>query len=431
MGSLARRLCRSALSKSHIYLPPPARLISYIVPPTAEEATAMDMIKYAKSLKSEEPSYSEAVRILQQGLSFLSKAENPSSHMAFERLQLNLATIHANLSNFEAAIDCLKEVLNSNSAPLLTKGAALEALTALSLQMHQDKAAMDYAVDFGNLWEKEGARSVGAEHSRDIKYEVLALRRLAEMPNHSEPSDIQGPSPHDLENVSGASVLALAQFHHVQGNFAAAKDLYEKALISSRKELESGEFSLSAISMVPEAVHVGAMTGLGQLLTVTGSFEEAEQHLTEALKETEKKKGEKHPQVGVILACVGNLYEQRGAAQGSSEMLLTEGMYKSALDLMKAPPLDSAARDQSGRLVEVVTLTRAHLGGLLAPAAHRCSEVEKLKNWVEASWKLSRPLPELLHLKRLIAGESKEEVVKESKGKTSFVDVRLERVFFR
>ncbi|KAI5075342.1 hypothetical protein GOP47_0009418 [Adiantum capillus-veneris] len=430
MGSLARRLWRPLLtSKPHARFIPVARLISYLVPPTAEEATAMDMIKYAKSLKSEEPSYSEAMRILQQGLSFLSATDNSSSHMAFGRLQLSLATIHAKMSNFEAAADCLKELLNSNSAPLITKGAALEALTALCLQLHQDKVAMDYALDFGRLWEKEGALSVDSEDSRDIKYEALALRRLAEMPNPTESSDKEVVVSTDAENVSAAAVLALAQFHHVQGNFSAAKELYEKAVINSKKEVESSEFSLSAMSMVPEAVHVGAVAGLGQLLTVTGDFEEAEQHLTHALKETEKNKGEKDPQVGVILACIGSLYEQRGAAQGSNEMLITEGMYKSALDLMKTPPLNNV-KEQGWRLAEIVALTRARLGVALAPAQYRRSEVQKLRDWVEATWKNSRPLPELGYLNRLLAGESKDEVMKESKGKSSVVDVRLERVFY-
>ncbi|MCO5592217.1 hypothetical protein L7F22_046215 [Adiantum nelumboides] len=271
-------------------------------------------------------------------------------------------------------------------------GAALEAMTALCLQLHQDKLAMDYVVDFERLWEKEGALSADSENFGGIKYEALALRRLAELTNPTESLDTEGPSLSDAENVSGAAVLALAQFYHVQGNFSAAKEFYEKAFISSKKEGESSDHSLSSMSMVPEAVHVGAMAGLGQLLTATGNFEEAEQHLTHALNEMEKNKGEKDPQVGVILACLGNLYDQRGAAQGSSEMLITEGMYKSALDLMKAPLLDNV-REQGGRLSEIVALTRARLGAVLAPAQNRRSEVYKLKDWVESTWKNSRPLP--------------------------------------
>ncbi|KAH7420573.1 hypothetical protein KP509_13G012800 [Ceratopteris richardii] len=376
-----------------------------------------------------EPAYSEAIRILESGASFLSSAKNPSSQMAFGRLELNLATVHANMSNFEAAAEHLKLILNSRSPPLLVKGAALEALAALCVQLHQDQEGMDYATAFAELWGDEYVHAVTSESLQDVKSEAIALRILAEMVNPSESLHAEVLSSADVQNISGAAVLAFAEFHHVVGNFPVAKNLYKKAITSSKQDLESSVISLSAIAMTPEAVHIGAITGLGQLLISVGDFEEAEVQLTEALKDIEKIKGEKHPHVGVILACIGHLYQQRGIARGSNEIFLVEGMYKSALDLMKASPLES---DNKGRrMTDIVALTRARLGTALTAMPSRYNEVQKLKDWVDTVWNFSRPLPELVQLKQLLAGKKQEEVLKDNRGIGSFIDIRLERVFFK
>ena len=57
---------------------------------------------------------------------------------------------------------------------------------------------------------------------------------------------------------------------HVHGSLSAAKVMYEKAISLSKKELEENGKFLSAIATTPEAVHTGAIAGLGQLLTSMG-----------------------------------------------------------------------------------------------------------------------------------------------------------------
>ena len=46
--------------------------------------------------------------------------------------------------------------------------------------------------------------------------------------------------------------------------------MYEKAISLSKKELEENGKFLSAIATTPEAVHTGAIAGLGQLLISMG-----------------------------------------------------------------------------------------------------------------------------------------------------------------
>lgn len=394
------------------------------------------MIKYARSLKTDEASFAEAVRVLEQGLSYFSGG-GLSSASAAGRVQLSLATVHANRSNFEAAAECLQQLMNTKSTTSEVKGAALEALIGLCLQMHQDSAAMEHAECFMKLVE-ENDGSLTKEHLAGLKCRAAASKRLVDLAHVLPTSDSEvrckSSMLSNLEDSLGAAALAFAESYHVQGSLSYAKDLYEESIRLSKKQLEENGQDLAAIAMVPEAIQIGAMASLGQLLTVMGNYDDAESQLTEALKQAERVQGDKHPQVGMILSCIGDLYQHRGLARGGGDSLLTEGIYKSALDILKAPPIADGDIHKTVRHKEIIVLTRARLGLTLAPAFHRRSEAEKLKRWVEAAWNKSQPLPELLQLEEQLTRDGikpfeKTEVSKFFDNKV--VDVRLGRVFYR
>lgn len=87
-----------------------------------------------------------------------------------------------------------------------------------------------------------------------------------------------------------------------QGDYAAARDLYEQAL------------SLTVGALGPDHPEVAtALTALGDALTTLGEYEQAQQKLKRALAITEKALGADHPGVARALAALANVYGNQGA----------------------------------------------------------------------------------------------------------------------
>lgn len=68
----------------------------------------------------------------------------------------------------------------------------------------------------------------------------------------------------------GNGLLSRGEFSHCTGNFSFAKELYEKALLTSEARETSSITYLAAANMVPEEVIIGATCALGQLLSHSG-----------------------------------------------------------------------------------------------------------------------------------------------------------------
>eukprot|EP00249_Psilotum_nudum_P006087 c19449_g1_i1 orf=61-1299(+) len=144
-----------------------------------EEATALQMIDYARALKGNEANYAEAVRVLEQGLSFFT-GHHLSSANAAGRVQLTLATIHANRENFGAAIEVLQHLVDMTSASLVVRVAALEALTGLCLQTHQDDAALGHAHSLLGLL-KTVDDDLDSNQADTLLFRAAAVRGLVEL----------------------------------------------------------------------------------------------------------------------------------------------------------------------------------------------------------------------------------------------------------
>eukprot|EP00249_Psilotum_nudum_P006088 c19449_g1_i2 orf=61-1557(+) len=388
-----------------------------------EEATALQMIDYARALKGNEANYAEAVRVLEQGLSFFT-GHHLSSANAAGRVQLTLATIHANRENFGAAIEVLQHLVDMTSASLVVRVAALEALTGLCLQTHQDDAALGHAHSLLGLL-KTVDDDLDSNQADTLLFRAAAVRGLVELAyaqeDNVEPYTDESKQTHSED---AGAILAYAEILHVHGRLAYAQEFYKKAILLAKAGLENSGQVLSAVGMTPEEVYIGGLAGLGQLLTLQRSYQESEERLTEALKQVENIKGEGHPQVGFILSCLGDSYWRGGKVEDHADPVLAEALYQKALYLLKAPPLDQHDNKENLEYKELIALTRAHLSAVLATSESRRNEADRLMQWAQAAWKNPIPLTETLP--EDLGAKSSDETKKE---RYKMIDVRLGRVF--
>ncbi|KAG4204842.1 hypothetical protein ERO13_A04G065314v2 [Gossypium hirsutum] len=99
--------------------------------------------------------------------------------------------------------------------------------------------------------------------------------------------------------------------------------------------------TLAICNMASDEVLLAATFALGQLESHMGNFGAAEEILTKALTKTEEYFGSSHPKVGVVLTCIALMYRNKARQERSSSLLIQEGLYRRAIEFLKAPPLES------------------------------------------------------------------------------------------
>ncbi|OAE25945.1 hypothetical protein AXG93_1712s1240 [Marchantia polymorpha subsp. ruderalis] len=402
---------------------------------TDGEAIASQMIKTAQV---------EVLRVLEQGLNFL-HSQGPAAVNAAGRVMLTLATLQLDGGKLSDALDVLQLTANLQDASVEVRVAATEALIAVLLRMHKDSDALAEAHKLLKLVEDADGLSVAAsqelgfraaatvqfvEHVIKFKYtgDILDMSGLSSWVNDKE-AQVDGVA---------AAVLGLAECAHSRAQLSQAKDLYEKASALSESNLSKPTLGMSAGAMSSQEVLAGALAGLGQVALHSGDFDEAEAKLTMALNYAEQISGDKHRRVGVVLACLADVYARRGKARGTGDLTLTEGLYRKATELLEAPLPDDPAFDKfnhhaaSGKdldLADVTSLARARYGAFLSHMKKRESEASKLQAWAAATWKGPRSLTDVLEL------ESPSKTVGSVKvddstdiGGCVVIDVRLGRV---
>ncbi|KAG0477457.1 hypothetical protein HPP92_014298 [Vanilla planifolia] len=214
--------------------------------------------------------------------------------------------------------------------------------------------------------------------------------------------ELFGDLKEELEDREGQTrnfCLCHAEFSHATGKLSVAKDLYGKVMLVSKKEGFLDDSCLASSNMISEEVLLAATCALGQLLSHSGMFVEAEELLTMALTNAESHFGPTHPKVGIILTCIAMMYKQKAKAEGSSAILVQEGLYRRAIDMLKAPALDD--QDASCELgkKDVIALARGGYADVLCIQQNRKTEGERMKKWAEAAWRNRRmSLAEALEL---------------------------------
>ncbi|XP_020690642.1 uncharacterized protein LOC110105457 [Dendrobium catenatum] len=354
---------------------------------------AHQMIQYAlghaRSHKSGD-SYTESLMVLEQGISNLRGSD--STEDALGMLMLAISTLLYERGELQDSIEKLQMVHELGSASLDVKVAAWEALIGLKLEAGQDVSSLVLANDCFQLLNSSavgngsvlGVLKSRAKANKGLTHLVLGELKSAEALFGSGEGDFE-----DGTDQIGNIALSHGEFSHATGKFSLAKDLYEKVILAKTENV-SDNSCLASSNMISEEVLLGATCALGQLLSHSGKFDEAEELLTKALTQAESHFGSSHPKVGVILTCIALMYKHKSKLEASSAILIQEGLYRRALDLLKAPPLDSQDSDNELGKQDVIALARGGYAEILCIQQKRKGEGERTRKWAEAIWRNRR-----------------------------------------
>ncbi|CAL9769510.1 unnamed protein product [Musa acuminata subsp. burmannicoides] len=366
---------------------------------SSQERLALDMIRYAlghaRSQKSGD-SYAHAMLVLEQGLSNLRGVVGAggavdgagSSDNAMVMLMLAMSTLHYERGELRDAAEKLEMVGQLGRASLDLRVAAWESRVGLNLETSEDVTSKLVEDDCSRLLRT--STESGLSVSEVTKLRAKYIKGLVDLVNGDVKSaelSFGGSKDRGLEEGNG--LLSRGEFSHCTGNFSFAKELYEKALLTSEARDTSSITYLAAANMVPEEVIIGATCALGQLLSHSGKFEEAEELLTKALVKAEEHFGSTHPKVGVVLTCIAIMYKHKARMEASSSILIQEGLYRKATDLLKAPSLDGEVDVQVDGC-DIVALARGGYADLLCIQQNRKQEGERMKKWAESMWRNRR-----------------------------------------
>ncbi|XP_010452043.1 PREDICTED: uncharacterized protein LOC104734215 [Camelina sativa] len=361
----------------------PLRLIHGEISVPNANHVAIQMVNYAlshaRSQKSDE-SYSQGMLVLEQCLGNQLN-DDQASQDSKATVLLAMSDLLYESGNRSEAIERLKQVMTLTLSSLAIRVAAVEALVGLLIQSGQDDASLVVADEFLEL-----VKESGHENHQDVVATAKAIKGLAELVKgniESAESLFRGLENH--EGCKGNLALSYGEFLHATGNFEMAKEVYQKAIqgVTETKE------SMCSCNMNLKAVSLAATSSLGQLESHMGNFDVAETTLTQALSIAEEYHGDSHPKVGVMLTAVALMYGNKARQERSSSILIQEGLFRKALDLMKAPPVDSQGIINMENQ-EVMALARGGYAELLLIQENRRSEGEKMKSWAESAWRNRR-----------------------------------------
>ncbi|CAA6669395.1 unnamed protein product [Spirodela intermedia] len=342
-----------------------------------QRQTAQQMIQYtlglARSQKSAD-SYAQALLVLEQGLSNLHAGSGEGSDDAVGMLLIAMSTLLHERGEINDAMEKLQMIHQLEHCSPVTRVAAWEGLVGLNLELGEDDSSSILSDECLEVLRNN--REEDAPMSNILYLRAKAIRGLVDM--------VRG----DLQ--SGNLALSCGEFLHATGNVSLAKDFYERALQIS--EANGGiEFSsLAAANMVPNEVSLGATCALGQLLMHSRDFQGAEELLTKALNKAEDIFGSNHPKVGVVLTCIAMMFGQKAKMERSSSLLIQEGLYRRAIDYLKAPASineDSNGQDQRR---DIIALARGGYAEILCVQQSRKEEGERLRRLAESQWRNPR-----------------------------------------
>ncbi|CAL4908535.1 unnamed protein product [Urochloa decumbens] len=390
---MAMSSIRSALARVLIApkLRPPRRFAATAAAgDTQPERVAAEMVRYALGGAVRRSSPEEAMRILEQGASNLQGGGEGSAE-AVGMLMLAMSTLLYRSGRRQDAMEKLKAT--QQVAPSAAfRVAAWEALMGLHMEAGQE---ISYSVppnDSVDLSIKDDSKWSDQDH---LKFRVNAIKGLIALLNGETESaaqlfadgcrDFAGRGKHQTESAA----VSYGEYLHCVGDFPMATQVYESVLEAARMEDKSGNL-LTAANMIPEEVSLGATCSYGQLLSHSGKFGEAEDYLTRALQKAEEQFGANHPKVGVVLTCVARMYKLKAKSEGSTSIMVQEGLYRRALEVLKAPAINSEGTNKHLDWRDIISLARGEYAELLLIQSNRKAEGERMKEWAEGAWRNRR-----------------------------------------
>ncbi|XP_050213129.1 uncharacterized protein LOC126664665 [Mercurialis annua] len=372
----------------------PLRLIHEGINGPYASPVALQMIDYALSLhksQNSEESYGQAMLVLEQCLSSQSsEVQDIITQNSKGMVLLAMSNLLYQRENYDEAMEKLKRIEDLARSSLGVRVAAMEALVGLNVELGNDDASSVLADKCLELLEKDEHDTVeGVDIANARAKAVKGLVELVRGNLESAESiyqEFQGS-----ESCVAPAALSYGEFLHATRNFSLAKDFYQKVIneLAEKKEF-TDMHTLAACNMAAEEVRLAAICALGQLETHTGKFSNAEETLTKALNIAEQLFGSRHPKVGIVLTCLALMFRHKAVQEHSSSLLIQEGLYRRAIDLLKAPPLDSEVNVMMGSpWRDVIALARGGYAEALCVQQSRKSEGEKMKRWADVAWRNS------------------------------------------
>ncbi|KAB2034945.1 hypothetical protein ES319_D04G118600v1 [Gossypium barbadense] len=382
---------------------------------------AVQMINYAlshaRSQKSDE-SYAQGMLILEQCLSTQSsESEGQFAQNSIGTVLLAMSNLLYERRSFEEAIEKLHRVQGLTRSSLGVRVAATEALVGLYLQLGQDDTSSVLADKCLDFLHKDDLRSNGGS-KESLIVRAKAVKGLVELvTGNLESAESFFHGVQDIEAWNGTAVLSYGEFLHATQQFSLAKELYQNIIEGVPKNEDFSDMNTLAIcNMASDEVFLAATFALGQLESHMGNFRAAEEILTKALTKTEEYFGSSHPKVGVVLTCIALMYRNKARQERSSSLLIQEGLYRRAIEFLKAPPLESKVAETKLDRGDILALARGGYAEVLCVQQNRKTEGEKMKTWAEAVWSNRRmSLTDVLD-------------ISEPSSKVPVIDVRISRV---
>ncbi|GAV76558.1 hypothetical protein CFOL_v3_20031 [Cephalotus follicularis] len=375
---------------------------------------AAQMVDYALSharSQNTDESYAQGMLVLEQCLSSQSSEEGIGQNSRGVVL-LAMATLSYERGNFGEAIEKLQKVQDLKRSSLAYRVAAMEALVGLNLQLGQDDTSSVLANDFFKVVEENYSQAGSVIMGR-----AKALKGLVELVhgNLVSAESIFG-GLHKSDRCAGSVALSYGEFLHATLNFSLAKELYQKVIDGVSDNWKCDDMDTIAVcNMTSEEVLLAATLALGQLEAHMGNFVGAEEMLTKALTKAEEHFGNRHPKVGAVVTCIALMYGQKAMVEHSSSLIVQEGLYRRALEILKAPQLEYEGSKINLDGGDVMALARGGYAELLCLQQNRKGEGEKMKRWAEAAW----------NSRRLSLAEALDFL--EPSGKVAVVEARISR----
>lgn len=331
--------------------------------------------------------------MLEQGLANLSQADSADED-GVGMVLLAMSTLLSEREQFNDAMEKLQMVLDLGRSSLGMRVAAYEGLIGLHLEAGQDVTSSILADKCLQLFTSRPENEGNA--IEDLYIRANAIKGLVELLVGNIVSAELHFRMHQFNDLledkwyMGNVALSHGEFLHATGHFALAKDFYQKAVKASEIHGSSEASTLAAANIISGEVSLEATCALGQLATHSGNFTDAEEILTKALTKAEEHFGSSHPNVGVVLTCIAIMFGHKAKMERSSSILIQEGLYRRAIDLLKAPSLDFEVAEMPAARRDILALARGGYAEVLCVQQNRKGEGERMKKWAEYVWRNHR-----------------------------------------
>ncbi|KAL3531798.1 hypothetical protein ACH5RR_005319 [Cinchona calisaya] len=352
---------------------------------------AQQMIDYALSLsrsQKSDDSYSQSLLVLEQCHS--TQSDDNSKGMVL----LAMSTLFYERGNFAEAIEKLQSIQDLSLSSIAIRVTAVEALVGIHLELDEDDTSSVLTNICCNLLDTIKLEIGGGSGFEVLEARAKVLKGLLELVQGNLQSEscflddlliVQGD-----EACTGNVALSYGEYLHGMRKLPIAKELYQKVI----QQLSEKDFNnlrdLGACNMAKDEVLLAATCALGQLEALLGNFGDAEEVLTTALKKAEEHFGSNHQKVGVILTCIALMFRLKATVEHSSSLLIQEGLYRKAIELLRAPPLDGEGAEGKVYRREIVALARGGYAETLCVQQNRKAEGEKMRHWAETAWRNRR-----------------------------------------